>query len=114
MDRERAAVLGMDAVIMTALSKSGPESSIWAKLADHCTEPGGHGRGLDAVFAVVGRRSVISGGDSNTAEMTFSWKSGDATWTRAVERGPLAGVWKRALQDRQVAGCVWQSSLPRG
>src|SRR5258708_25797399 len=112
MDRERAAVLGMDAVIMTALSKSGPESSIWAKLADHCTEPGGHGRGLDAVFAVVGRRSVISGGDSNAAEITFPWKSGDPTWTHAVERAPLASVWKKALDDRKVAGREPQSSWP--
>ena len=114
MARERQADLAMAAEIMTALSKSGPESSILAKLADHCTEPGGHGRGLDAVFAVVGRRSVISGGDSNTAEMTFPWKSGDPAWTRAVERGPLAGVWKRALQDRKVAGSERQSSWPRG
>ncbi len=99
MARERQADLAMAAEIMTALSKSGPESSILAKLADHCTEPGGHGRGLDAVFAVVGRRSVISGGDSNAAEITFPWKSGDPTWTHAVERAPLASVWKKALED---------------
>jgi signal transduction histidine kinase/FixJ family two-component response regulator len=114
MARERQADLDMAAEIMTALRKSGPESSILAKLADHCTEPGGHGRGLDAVFAVVGRRSVIPGGDSNAAEMTFPWKSGDPAWTHAVERGPLAGVWKKALEDRKVAGSERQSSWPRG
>ncbi len=114
MARERQADLAMATEIMTALRKSGPESSILAKLADHCTEPGGHGRGLDAVFAVVGRRSVISGGDSNAAEITFPWKSGDPTWTHAVERAPLASVWKKALEDRKVAGSEPQSSWPRG
>src|SRR5258708_30354228 len=114
MARERQADLDMAAEIMTALGKSGPESLILAKLADHCTEPGGHGRGLDAVFAVVGRRSVISGGDSNAAEMTFPWKSGDPPWTCAGGRGPLADVWNRALHDRKVAGSEPQSSWPRG
>lgn len=112
--RERQADLAMAAELMTAPGKSGPESSILAKLTDHCTEPGGHGRGLDAVFAVVGQRSVTPGGDANAAEMTFPWKSGDPTWTRAVERGPLMGVWKRALEDRNVAGSEPQSSWPRG
>jgi signal transduction histidine kinase/ActR/RegA family two-component response regulator len=112
--REQQADLALAAEIMTTLGKSGPEGSILAKLADHCTESGDHGRGLDAVFAVVGRRSLISGGDAHAAEMTFPWKSGDTTWTRAVERGPLAGVWKNALEDRKVAGSEPQSSWPRG
>lgn len=114
MARERQADLAMAAEIMTALGKSGPASSILAKLAHHCTEPGGHGRGLGAVFAVIGRRGVIPGGDSGAAEMTFPWKSGDPTWTRTVERGPLAGVWKRALEDRKVVGSEPQASWPRG
>jgi hypothetical protein len=92
--REQQEDLALGAEIMMALGKSGLEGSILAKLADHCTEPGGHGGGLGAVFAAIGRRSVIPGGDSNAVEMTFPWKSGDSTWTRAVERGPLAAFGK--------------------
>jgi hypothetical protein len=112
--RERQADLTMAGEMMTALGKSAPESSFLAKLVNDCTETSVKCKGLGVVFAVVGRRSVIHGRQADAEEMAFPWKSGDPTWTRAVESGPLAGVWKRALETRGVVGSETESPWPQG
>jgi signal transduction histidine kinase/FixJ family two-component response regulator len=112
--RERQADLTMAREMMTALGKSAPEGSFLAKLVNDCTATSVPCGGLEVVFAVVGRRSVIHGGKGDAEEMAFPWKSGDPTWTRAVESEPLAGVWKRALETRGVVGSETQSPWPQG
>jgi len=112
--RERQSDLAMAAEVITALGKTSSESSILASLVRQCTESSSHNCGLDAVFAVVGRRIVNRGKETDTAAIAFPWKSGNPTWTRAVETGPLAAVWKRALSTRKLAGSETQSSWPRG
>jgi CheY-like chemotaxis protein len=112
--RERQADLTMAGEMMTALGKSAQEGSFLAKLVNDCTATSISCKGLGVVFAVVGRRSVIHGGKADAEEMAFPWKSGDPTWTRAVESGPLAGVWKRALETRGVVGSETQLPWPQG
>ena len=112
--RQRQIDLTMAAEVITALGKTTPESSILTRLVSHCTETSGPNCGLDAVFAVVGRRMVIRGKESDAIEVAFPWKSGDPTWTRAVENGPLAAVWKRALVARKMVGSETQGCWPQG
>jgi signal transduction histidine kinase/ActR/RegA family two-component response regulator len=112
--RQRQIDLTMAAEVITALGKTASGSSILTSLVNQCTETSSHNCGLDAVFAVVGRRMVIRNKVSDAVEIAFPWKSGDPTWTRAVENGPLAAVWKRALEARKMVGSETQSAWPQG
>jgi len=112
--RERQTDLTMAAEVITALGKTASESSILTSLVSQCTETNSHNCGLDAVFAVVGRRMVIRSKESDAIEIAFPWKSGDPTWAHAVENGPIAAVWKRALETRKLVGSETQSSWPQG
>jgi signal transduction histidine kinase/CheY-like chemotaxis protein len=112
--RERQADLTMAGEMMTALGKSAPEGSFLAKLVNDCTETSVQCKGLGVVFAVVGRRSVIHGRQADVEEMAFHWKSGDPTWTHAIESGPPAGVWKKALETRRAVGSETEPPWPQG
>ncbi|HEV3375448.1 MAG TPA: ATP-binding protein [Candidatus Acidoferrum sp.] len=112
--RERQTDLAMAAEVITALGKTAPESLVLTSLVKQCTETSSHNCGLDTVFAVVGRRIVVHGKETDTVEMAFPWKSGDPSWTRAIENGPLAAVWKKALETRRLVGSETQSSWPKG
>jgi signal transduction histidine kinase/CheY-like chemotaxis protein len=112
--RQRQIDLTMAAEMITALGKTASESSILTSLVSQCTETSSHNCGLDAVFAVVGRRMIIRSKESDAVEIAFPWKSGDPTWTRAVEHGPLAAVWKRALEARKLVGSETQGWWPQG
>ncbi len=117
------------------LAASGATDAILADLVASCTEPGDDGAG--AVFAVIAQLRHLPGanragagsgipepaGAAKEGRMTrrqrrqasellqFSWWSGDAEWTRAVETEPLAGVWQRALEAhrtvRSKPGVSW-------
>jgi signal transduction histidine kinase/FixJ family two-component response regulator len=116
------------------LAASGATDAILADLVASCTEEGDGGTG--AVFAVIaqlrrpagGYRAGAFGGsvtadpvspvgaDSLTRSqhlkaselLQFSWWSGDAQWTRAVESEPLAGIWQRALEARRT---IWSEAV---
>jgi signal transduction histidine kinase/CheY-like chemotaxis protein len=112
--RERQSDLAMAAEVITALGKTSSDSSILASLVSQCTETTSHNCSLGAVFAVVGRRIVIQGKESDAAGMAFPWKSGDPAWARAVENGPLAAVWKKAVEAGKLVGSEAQSFWPQG
>jgi signal transduction histidine kinase/CheY-like chemotaxis protein len=112
--RERQTDLILAAEGIAALGKSASESSILASLVSQCTETSTRNCGLDAVFAVAGRTIVFEGKAADSAEIAFPWKSGDPTWTRAAENGPIAAIWKKALETRKLVGSETRGSWPQG
>jgi signal transduction histidine kinase/CheY-like chemotaxis protein len=127
--RERHADIG---VAREVLAAPGATDGILANLVESCTEKGNDGTG--AVFAVIAQlRCPAGAAGSNVIPypgspvaveratrvrrqeaselFQFSWWSGDAEWTRAVENEPLAGIWRRALEThrttRSEAGVSW-------
>ena len=84
-------------------SDSSPEALL-SDLADACTQGLSNEERPGAAFAVIGALppEIEESGDGFPVE--FRWRSGDESWTRAIECEPLAGVWRRALQARRVIG----------
>ena len=87
--------------------------TLLSSLAASCTEPGADGRGLGAVFAVIGALPENRGHSGGTAAVEFRWRSGDQAWTRAIESEPAASVWRRALEARQVVGSEPRTGWPQ-
>ena len=88
-----------------------------AQLVSDCVHPSAHGESLGAAFAVIGALAYRHRSSSPTA-IDFFWRSGDEAWTRAMTTDPLAELWRRALETRQVIGSdppvTWpQSSVAR-
>ncbi len=90
--------------ILAAGSSKIPAGLMLAKLADSCTDKGMREQGVGAAFAMIGALVEQAGQSGKKAEIEFHWRSGDESWTRAVESEPLAGIWRRALESRQVTG----------
>lgn len=98
-------------------SADSPETVLRA-IVEECTARGEKGTGLDAVFAAIAdwepsdsRERAASpnvGAEAHeraSAEAPrFRWRSGDATWTRALDSAPLSGVWRQALESQRAVG----------
>ncbi len=102
--RLRDADLG---VVRRFLSKQASDSSPEMALSDlvhSCTQRLSIEEGPGAAFAVIGdlRPEIERSGEGFSVD--FRWRSGDESWTRAIESEPLASVWRRALQARRVIG----------
>src|SRR6267154_5569211 len=84
-------------------SDCSPET-VLSDLVDSCTQRLSSEEGPGATFAVIGnlRPETEKSGDGFSVD--FRWRSGDESWTRAIETEPLAGVWQRALRARRVTG----------
>ncbi len=78
---------------------------------------------LGAAFAGIGvlqSRNETSSDEASSSlpAADFRWHAGDEAWTRAITTGPLAKLWRRAIETRQVMGSepppTWpQSSVAR-
>jgi len=90
--------------ILEARRTRNPAGMMLAKLADSCTEKGSGEQGPGAAFAVIGALVEHEEQSSKKEEIEFRWRSGDEEWARAVASEPLAGIWRRALEARQVIG----------
>lgn len=75
-----------------------------SRLVAECVEDADFGTGLRAVFAVVGVLSQDALNSGQLARVDFRWRSGDASWARAVESEPTSKIWRRALEARQIIG----------
>ncbi|HYL82923.1 MAG TPA: ATP-binding protein [Candidatus Angelobacter sp.] len=88
------------------------ENSVDALLSRLVTEcvAGANGASLPgAVFAAIG--ALPKGQESSpAAPVAFHWCCGDQAWTCAMESEPLARVWRRALEIREVVGSEPPSS----
>jgi signal transduction histidine kinase/AmiR/NasT family two-component response regulator len=79
-----------------------PVDTLLNELMEECCFSAACGtRGLRAVFAAA---SVSGRGEAknSVANLEFRWKSGDPSWTNALESNVVAKVWRTALAGRQV------------
>src|SRR5712664_1086990 len=90
--------------VLEARRTRNPAGMMLAKLADSCTEEGTGEEGPGATFAVIGALVEYEEQSGKKEEIEFRWRSGDEEWARAVASEPLAGIWRRALEARQVIG----------
>ncbi len=89
-----------------------------SSLAESCTQKDGDGHHPAAVFAAIGIVAEKRASSSASASLAFCWRSGDAEWTQAIEREPLASIWRKALEGRRIIGdeppAAWaQNSVAR-
>jgi signal transduction histidine kinase/CheY-like chemotaxis protein len=90
--------------ILEARRTRNPAGMMLAKLAESCTEGVKGDQGPGATFAVIGALVEQAEHSGEQEEIEFRWRSGDSEWTRAVASEPLADIWRRALETRQVIG----------
>jgi signal transduction histidine kinase/CheY-like chemotaxis protein len=102
--RERQADVRLSKQILSALGGAASADAILSQLVASCTEESADGSGAGASFAVIGHHPAKASVSAVPAEMEFSWESGDPVWTRAVDREPIAGLWRAALEAGQVQG----------
>ena len=117
--RERQEDVVSASRILGSLASSAPMDALLASVADDCVKGSGSEFGLKAVFAVIGE--IRFPGKEKSGEpatnvtgsavpgapdigMEFLWRSGDPTWTSAMEREPILGLWRRALESRRAEG----------
>jgi signal transduction histidine kinase/CheY-like chemotaxis protein len=134
--REREGDLAVTKGLLATLGSSGPADAILTSLVASCTEMRAERGGLGAVFAVLRRHEARPNGEiargaeeslgsgtqhSSMPEQSLtdppgplSWQSGDAAWTRALEREPLAGLLQRAREAHCPIVSEPGVSLPRG
>jgi hypothetical protein len=99
---ERQADLQLQRKLLEALTSGASPDSVLAELTASCTEFSDAARPL-ASFAVIGHLPRESPAVA-APEMEFCWESGDTEWTHAVERDPLAAVWRQSLVAGRVIG----------
>ena len=85
-----------------------------SSLVQSCTATPANGEGSGAAFAVIGalRQGREKAGEGFSME--FRWRSGEESWTRAMESEPLASLWRRALEFRQVIGSESEMEWMKG
>ena len=89
---------------ITALAERASADTILSQIAASCTEESPNGAGAGAAFALIGHRPMQPTKASASLEMEFAWESGDASWTGAVGREPLASLWRSAIEGKHVMG----------
>jgi signal transduction histidine kinase/CheY-like chemotaxis protein len=102
--RERQADVRLSKQILGDLSGATSADTILSKLVASCTEDSTAAFGAGATFAVLGHFPAKARGTVEAAAMEFAWESGDTVFTGAVEREPLASLWRAAIEARQVQG----------
>ncbi|MGC1613921.1 MAG: ATP-binding protein [Candidatus Acidiferrum sp.] len=102
--RERQADVRLSNQILSALGSNASADNILSQLAASCTQDGASGIGAGASFAVIGQRTAHEWNAATPAEMEFAWESGDAAWTGAAGREPLASLWRAAIEAGHIVG----------
>ncbi|HTQ62994.1 MAG TPA: ATP-binding protein [Candidatus Solibacter sp.] len=102
--RESLADARLTKQILAALGSGASADTILSRLAASCTTDTAEGCGAGASFTVIGRRPAQMPGGSPSTGMEFACESGPRAWTGAIEREPLAGLWRAAVQARHVVG----------
>ena len=99
------------------LAQQAADSSLDAllsNLVESCTEKSASGDGSGAAFAVIGALKNQREMPGESVPVEFRWRSGNDSWTHAIQSEPLANVWRRALEARQVIGSEPQMGQTQG
>ena len=116
--RARKSDLGVTRFVLGASSGNDPVGPKLSNLVESCTSIEAGTEGPAAAFAAIGIFPGKHTGSDGTASLEFCWKNGDAEWIRAIEKEPLASIWRKALEERRVIGsappAAWtQSTVAR-
>src|ERR1700694_798193 len=68
-----------------------------SSLVESCTASAANGDGPGAGFAAIGALPAQREKSGKSFSVEFRWRSGDDSWTHAIESEPLANVWRRGL-----------------
>lgn len=97
-----------DLALVRRFLESSPDASsseaLLSKLAAACVRQAVEGEGPGAAFAMIGVLQGFAESSGAPSQVDFRWRSGDEAWVRAMEKEPLATVWRRAVDTRQVIG----------
>ena len=85
-----------------------------SNLVESCTATAMNGDGPGAAFAVIGALRDQREKSGGSFSVEFHWRSGDDSWTHAIESEPLANVWRRALEARRMIGSESQTGRTQG
>src|SRR5919108_1355599 len=99
--------------IVESPSDNSSSDQLLAHLVDDCVRDSKKGEGLGTTFAAIGVTPSPEERASSIPYVDFLWRSGDETWTRAIGTDPVASVWRRALETRQIAGSEVPVTWPR-
>jgi hypothetical protein len=102
--RQRNADLVAGKRFLTQQATDTSAEVLLSHLVENCTETTENEEGPGAAFAVIGALRPASEKSGENFPVEFRWRSGEASWTRAIESEPSASVWRRALQSRRVIG----------
>ncbi len=102
--RERQADVRLSKQVLAALSAGTSPDTVLSQLAFSCTEIPSEASGAGAAFAVIAQLPSRGSVSSPSCIMDFAWESGDSAWTGAVEREPLATLWRAAVEAGNVLG----------
>lgn len=99
---EREEDLRLNRETLTALSSGTSTDTVLSRLvascAALCTAPAAAG------FAILGHFPGAAASSPGDPEIEFDWESGDSSWTHGMDREPLAGVWRQALESGRAIG----------
>jgi signal transduction histidine kinase/ActR/RegA family two-component response regulator len=78
--------------------------ALLSNLVESCTETPANRDGPGAAFAAIGALRDQREKSGGSFSVEFRWRSGDDLCSHAIDSEPLANVWRRALEARQVIG----------
>jgi signal transduction histidine kinase/FixJ family two-component response regulator len=102
--RRRGADLVLTRRFFSWQATDSSQEAALSSIVDSCTQTSARSDGPGAAFAVIGALRQASEKSADHFPVEFGWRSGEESWTRAVESEPLARVWRRALHTRRLIG----------
>ena len=111
--RVRNAELDLVRYVVESRSDASSSDRFLAHLVGDCVRDSSKGGGLGASFAAIGVIASQEGPVSSAMQADFRWRAGDEMWTRAVDTGPLAKLWRRAVETRHISGSDAPGTWPQ-
>jgi len=112
--RVRKEDLGIVRYFLGRQSTDTSAETLLSNLVESCTGTLATGEGPGAAFAAIGALRYAREQSVESFPIDFPWRSGDASWMRAIASEPLASVWRQALESRRVVGRESQTSRTAG
>src|SRR5712692_2860745 len=112
--RQRSEDLAAVRRFLTQQAAASSVEALLSNLVESCTHAPVDGDGPGAAFAVIGALRQEREKSDEGLSVDFQWRSGDDSWTYAIESEPLANIWRRALETRQVIGSEPQMGRAQG
>ena len=112
--RQRKEDLGAVRRYLAQHAAASSEEALLSNLVESCTGTLADGDGPGAAFAVIGALQQSREKSDEGFSVDFHWRSGDDSWTYAIESEPLANIWRRALEARRAIGSAPQMGRAQG